>query len=80
MQKKRFLILVDLLKTYYNPKITEIKGKTPSISGLVANSALTSVENKIPDISNLVKKTDYNTKISEIEKKVTDHDHDNNIF
>ena len=28
------------------------------------------------DTSNLVKKTDYNTKIYEIEKKITDHDHD----
>ena len=27
------------------------------------------------DTSNLVKKTDYDTKISEIEKKVTDHNH-----
>ena len=33
------------------------------------------VENKIPNISSLVKKTDYNTKISELEKKLTDHDH-----
>ena len=37
---------------------------------------------KIPDVSNLVKKkkkTDYDTKIREIEKKVTDHDHDKYI-
>ena len=27
------------------------------------------VENKIPSVTNLVKKTDYNTKVSEIEKK-----------
>ena len=33
----------------------------------VPSSALTAVENKIPNVSNLVKKTDYNTKISEIE-------------
>ena len=32
-------------------------------------SALTVVKNKIPNASNLVKKTDYNTKINEIEKK-----------
>ena len=41
----------------------------PSISGLAANSALTAVENKIPDASNLVRKTDYDTKTSDIEKK-----------
>ena len=40
---------------------------------------LTAVENKIPDVSILVKKTDYNTKISEIEKKVSDHNHDKYI-
>ena len=28
------------------------------------------------DISSLVKKIDYNTKVSEIEKKASDHDHD----
>ena len=31
--------------------------------------ALSAVENKIPSVSSLVKKTDYNTKISELEKK-----------
>ena len=40
------------------------------------------MENKIPDVSGLVKKTktDYNTKISEIEKKVSDHNHDKYII
>ena len=46
---------------------------------MATNFALTAVENKISDVSTLVKKTDYNTKISEIEKKVTDHDHDKYI-
>ena len=40
---------------------------------------MTAVENKIPDVSNLVKKADYNTSISEIEKKLTDHNHDKYI-
>ena len=34
---------------------------------------MTAVENKIPNASNLVKKTDYNAKVSDIEKKITDH-------
>ena len=34
---------------------------------------MTSVENKIPSVSNLVKKTEYNAKVSNIEKKITDH-------
>ena len=36
---------------------------------------MTAVKNKIPDVSSLVKKRDYNTKISEIENKVNDHNH-----
>ena len=34
------------------------------------------MENKISSISNLAKKTDYDTKVNEIEKKTTDHNHD----
>ena len=34
---------------------------------------------KIPDVSNLVKKTDYNTKITEIENKLNNHNHDKYI-
>ena len=51
----------------------------PSITNLTTNSALTAVENKIPDVSGLVKKTDYNTKINEVEKKITDHNHNKYI-
>ena len=40
---------------------------------------MTAVENKIPDTSNLVKKTEYNTKVTEIEKKLTDHSHNKYI-
>ena len=43
------------------------------------SSALTAVENKIPDVSNLVKKTDYDAKVLDIEKKVTDYDHEKYI-
>ena len=67
-------------KTNSNAKITEIEGKIPSITGLATNSALTTVENKIPGVSSLVKKTDYDTKLSETEKKIIDHDHDKNRF
>ena len=51
----------------------------PSITNLTTKTALNAVENKIPSVSNLVKKTDYNTKINEIEKKITDHNHDKYI-
>ena len=56
-----------------------LKVKIPSISGLATNATLTAVENEIRNISSFVKKTDFNTKISEIEKKLTDHNHDKYI-
>ena len=46
---------------------------------MTTKTALTAVENKIPSISNLVKKTDYNRKNTEIEKKLTDHNHNKYI-
>ena len=66
-------------KTDLTYKISEVESKIPSITGLATNSALTAVENKIPDVSSVVKKTDYNTKISGIEKKITDRNHDKYI-
>ena len=68
-----------LKKSDCNAKITEIEGKIPSICGLSTNAVLTGVEDKIPNISSLVKKTNYNTKIAEIENKFTDHSHDKYI-
>ena len=46
---------------------------------MATNSALTAVEYKIPNVCNLVKKTDNDAKINEIEKKGTDHDHNKYI-
>ena len=40
---------------------------------------MTAVENKIPNVSNLVRKTDYDIKVGKIEKKLTDHKHDEYI-
>ena len=40
---------------------------------------MTAVENKIPSVSSLVKKKVCDTKISELEKKLTDHKHDKYI-
>ena len=46
-----------------------------SINNLATTTALTAVDNKIPNFSNLVKKANYNTKISETEKKIANHDY-----
>ena len=60
-------------------KLTELENKIPDVSNLATRAALTAVENKIPSVSNLVKKTDYDTKITEIEKNLTDHNHDKHV-
>ena len=72
MVDKKIPDVSDLVK---KSALAVVKSKIPDVSGLAAKSALTVVENKIPDVSGLVKKTDFNTKISDIEKKITDHDH-----
>ena len=64
-----------MLKKHCDAKITEIESKIPSISRLATKTALTA----IPNISCLVKKTDYNTKITQIEKKLIEHNHDKYI-
>ena len=68
-----------LLKTKYAADNLELEKKIPDISNLATKTALSTVENKITDTSNLVRKTDYNTKITEIEKKITDLNHDKYI-
>ena len=66
--------------TSLNAKIKVVKGEIPNITNLATTTALTAVENKTFNVSNLVKKTDYNTKTSGTENKITtDHDHDKYI-
>ena len=60
-------------------KLTEFENKIPDVSSLATTNALSAGENKIASVSNLEKKTDYYTKISELEKKLTDHNHDKYI-
>ena len=79
IDKKYLMLVAWLKKPDYSSKITELGNKIPSITGLATNSALTAVENKIPDVGSLAKKSNYNTKISEIENKVNDHNHDKYI-
>ena len=51
----------------------------PDVNNLATKTALTTVQNKIPTVSSLVNKTDYNTKITEIENKLNNHNHDKYI-
>ena len=69
----------DVSNVIIKAELTELENKIPDVSNLATKAALTVVENKIPSVSSLVKKTEYDTKISEIEKKITDHNHDKYI-
>ena len=63
--------------TTLNAKINDIKNKISNVTNLATTTALIAVKNKIANDSNLVKKTDYNPKISKIQKKITTiHNHD----
>ena len=70
---------------YKNANVRFLTIKTTSekvwvnISNLATKTVLTAIENKISSVSNLVKKTDYNTKITEIENKLNNHNHDKYI-
>ena len=66
-------------EAFLDGKIKDAKAETPSITNLATTSTLTAVENKKPSVSNFVKKTLHNTKITEIERKITDHNHDKYI-
>ena len=59
--------------------LTTVENNIPDTSNLETKAALTNIENKIPNISNLVKKTDYNTKFTDIENELNNHDHDKYI-
>ena len=61
---------------FFLKKLTELKNQIPDVSTLATNTALTAVENKIPDASSLVKKANYDTKISQIENEINSHNHD----
>ena len=56
-------------------KLTEGECKIRDVSNLATKTTLIAVENKIPSVSSLVKKLEYHTNISQLEKKLTDHNH-----
>ena len=68
--------ILDVTKLVKKTKLTELENKIPDVSGLATKAALTAIENKIPDAGSLVKKTDYDTNISELENKICDHNQD----
>ena len=69
----------DVSNLVKKTKLTELENKIADISNFATKPSLTTDENKIPDVRSLVKKTDYNKKITEIENKLTNHNHDKYI-
>ena len=51
-------------------ELNTVENKIPDISNFATKTAVTTVKNKIPDISSLVKKSDSNTKITEVENNI----------
>ena len=50
-------------------ELTAIENKIPDVSKFATKTAQTNLSNTVPDISTLIKKSDYDTKIAEIENK-----------
>ena len=59
----------DVTDFFKKTKLTELENKIRDVSSSATTNALNAVGNKIPSVSSLVKKTDYHTKITEVEKK-----------
>ena len=57
-------IIPDVTDFVKKTKLTELENKIPDFSCLATKTALTAVENNIPDVSRLVKKANYDKKIS----------------
>ena len=74
--EKKIPNVTDFIK---KTKFTELENKIRDVSNLATEAALTTVENKIPSVSNLVKKTDYSAKVTDIENKLNNHNHDKYI-
>ena len=70
----------DVSNLVKKAKLTELENKIPDVSGLSTKTALTAIENKIPSGSSVVEKTDYDTKITEIKKKLTDNNDDKYVI
>ena len=69
LKKLISLILVDLFKkTNYDNTVTEAEGKFSGITGLATTAAFTAAMKNIPKLIDLVKKTDYVAKISDLRK------------
>ena len=74
--EKKIPDVTDLVK---KTKLTELENNIPDVSSSATKTVLVAVENKITNVSSLVKKTNHDTKFSELEKKLTDLNHEKYI-
>ena len=78
--QQKWILLTLVFKTKYQTDKAELEIKTFDVTGFVKKTKLTELETKVPHkISSLVKKADYDTKISELEKKITGQNRDQYI-
>ena len=49
--------------------LTAVENKIPNVSNFETKTALTNLSNTVPNITTLIKKSDYDTKVAEIESK-----------
>ena len=71
--EKKIPDVTDLVR---KTKLTELENKFPDVSNKSKKkTALTAAENKIPDSSCIVKNKSYDTKITELENKIRDHNY-----
>ena len=49
--------------------LTAVENKIPDVSKFATKTVLTNLSNTVPDISTLIKKSDYDKRIAEIETK-----------
>ena len=70
-----------VLKTKYETDKAVLENKISHVTDLVKKTKLiNAVENGIPNVSSLIKKTNHDKKVSKLEDKLTDHNHDKNII
>ena len=65
--------ILDISGLASKTELTAVENKIPDVSGLATASALTTVENKIPDITSLITKTDFDSKLKNINDIVTNN-------
>ena len=50
-------------------QLTDVENKIPDVNSFATKNVLTNLSNIVPDITTFIKKSDYDTKIADIEKK-----------